>query len=256
MKDGLLISPFYDPMIAKVIAHGATREEARIRLVRALRETVVLGPTTNRHFLIRLLDHPEFAAGKATTSFLGKHEFPAPSVSHTHWQLAAGLLWRQSAARYPTALRGWRNSNPEPTPIKLAVGNTERQLHVAAGDIVDETVPFHIDGDDIVVDLDALTVRFSDRTYAPPATAAAGSDGKLRAPMDGRIVAIKVAAGDSVRRGQTVIVLEAMKIQHQIKAVLDAKVESIAVKEGQQVSNRAILVTMAAGDGAADAAAR
>ena len=70
-----------------------------------------------------------------------------------------------------------------------------------------------------------------------------------------------MAAGDSVRRGQTVIVLEAMKIQHQIKAVLDAKVESIAVKEGQQVSNRTILVTMAAGDGAAgdgaaDAAAR
>ena len=74
--------------------------------------------------------------------------------------------------------------------------------------------------------------------------------------MDGRIVAINVVAGDKVMRGQTLVVLEAMKIQHQIKAVLDAKVESIAVKEGQQVSNRTILVTMAAGDGAADAAAR
>ena len=73
MKDGLAISPFYDPMIAKVIAHGATREEARRRLIKALRDTVVLGPTTNRHFLIRLLEHPEFAAGKATTAFLGRH---------------------------------------------------------------------------------------------------------------------------------------------------------------------------------------
>jgi geranyl-CoA carboxylase alpha subunit len=256
MKEGLVISPFYDPMIAKVIAHGATREEARMRLVRALHETVVLGPTTNRHFLIHLLEHPEFADGKATTAFLGKHVFPEPVVSEAHWQLAAGLLWRRSAARYPAALRGWRNSNPEPTPIKLAVGNTERSLHVAADDVVDENMPFHIDGDDIIVDLDALTVRFSDRTYAPPATAAAGSDGKLRAPMDGRIVAINVAAGDSVTKGQTLIVLEAMKIQHQIKAVLDAKVESVAVKEGQQVSNRAILVTMATADGAANAAAR
>src|SRR6266436_4069002 len=84
MKEGMVISAFYDPMIAKVIAHGATREEARARLVQALRDTVVLGPTTNRHFLIRLLEHPGFAAGTATTSFLGKHDFPAPTVSHTH----------------------------------------------------------------------------------------------------------------------------------------------------------------------------
>ncbi|HTG24979.1 MAG TPA: acetyl-CoA carboxylase biotin carboxylase subunit [Reyranella sp.] len=242
MKDGLAISPFYDPMIAKVIAHGANREEARTRLVQALRDTIVLGPITNRHFLIRLLEHPEFVAGKATTAFIGKHEFPAPTASDAHWQLAAGLLWRQSASRYPATLRGWRNSNPEPTPIRLAVGNAERLLHVDGGEIVE--TPFHIDGDDIVVDLDALTVRFSDKTYAPPAATAAGSDGKLRAPMDGRIVAIKVAAGDSVTKGQTLIVLEAMKIQHQLKAALDAKVESVAVKEGQQVSNRAILVTM------------
>ncbi|MDP1749991.1 MAG: biotin/lipoyl-containing protein, partial [Reyranella sp.] len=93
---------------------------------------------------------------------------------------------------------------------------------------------------------DALTVRFTDKTYAPPATVSAGSDGKLRAPMDGRIVAIKVAPGDTVARGQTLVVLEAMKIQHQLKAVLDAKVESVSVQEGQQVANRAVLVTMAA----------
>jgi geranyl-CoA carboxylase alpha subunit len=261
MKGGLVISPFYDPMIAKVIAHGATREEARTRLVQALRDTVVLGPVTNRHFLIRLLEHPEFANGKATTAFIGGHfagdALQPPEVTSRHWGLAAALLWRRSAERYPAPLRGWRNSNPEPTPIRLAVGAIERTLHIGPKDVaaIDGSVPFHIDGDDIIVDLDALTVRFSDKTYAPPATAAAGSDGKLRAPMDGRIVAIKVAAGDSVTRGQTLIVLEAMKIQHQLKAALDAKIESVAVQEGQQVSNRTVLVTMAAGDGAADAAA-
>jgi len=120
---------------------------------------------------------------------------------------------------------------------------------------VEEHGAFHVDGNDIVVDLDAFTVRFTDKTYAPPAAAAAGSDGKLRAPMDGKIVAINVAAGDSVTKGQTLIVLEAMKIQHQLKAALDAKVETVAVKEGQQVSNRTILVTMATEGGAADAAA-
>src|SRR4029077_5591999 len=104
MKEGLALSPFYDPMIAKVIAHGADREEARTRLVQALRDTVVLGPTTNRHFLIRLLEHPEFAAGKATTAFIGKHfsgdALEPPAVTERHWALAAALLWRQSAERY------------------------------------------------------------------------------------------------------------------------------------------------------------
>jgi acetyl/propionyl-CoA carboxylase alpha subunit len=242
VTQGAEISPFYDPMIAKVIAHGTTREEARVRLVLALAETVVLGPTTNRHFLIRLLEHPDFAAGEATTSFLVKHQFPTPEIGDAHWTAAANLLWQASAQKYAPSMRGWRNSNPEPTPIRLAAGGTERLIHVNATDPVD--VPFHIDGNDIVVDFDALTVRFTDKTYAPPETAAAGSDGKLRAPMDGRIVSIKVAAGDRVSRGQTLIVLEAMKIQHQLKAALDAKIEAIPVQEGQQVSNRTVLVTM------------
>jgi geranyl-CoA carboxylase alpha subunit len=245
MRDGFVISPFYDPMIAKVIAHGATREQARERLIKALRATLVLGPTTNKHYLIRLLEHPEFAAGQATTSFIGKHDFPAPTISDQHWGLAAGLIWQMSAARYPVTLRGWRNSNPEPTPIKLTANGTMRIVFI--GSPPAETATFLVDGRDIVVDLDSHTVRFHDATYDPPAAAAAGSDGKLRAPMDGKIVAIKVAAGDKVVRGQTLIVLEAMKIQHQIKAVADAQIDSISVKEGQQVSNRTVLVTMAAG---------
>lgn len=242
MKDGLAISPYYDPMIAKVIAHGATREEARVRLIRALAETVVLGPTTNRHFLIRLLEHPGFAAGEATTSFLVKHQFPTPVIGDAHWTAAANLLWQASAQRYPASMRGWRNSNPEPTPIRLATGGSDRLLQVSRPYPPD--VPFHIDGNDIVLDIDALTVRFTDKTYTPPETTAAGSDGKLRAPMDGRIVAIRVAAGDTVVRGQTLIVLEAMKIQHQLKAALDSRVEAVSVHEGQQVSNRTVLVTM------------
>ena len=163
MKEGLAISPFYDPMIAKVIAHGATREEARTRLVQALRDTVVLGPTTNRHFLIRLLEHPEFAAGQATTAFIGKHAFPAPAISDRHWQLAASLLWRQSAG---SAIRPICVAGATPIPSRrrssFAVATTERTIRLTPGDVGSETPPFYIDGNDIFVDLDAI--RCASRT--------------------------------------------------------------------------------------------
>ena len=78
LAPGQSVSPFYDPMLAKVIAHGATREEARRRLIAALEDTVALGLTTNRSFLIDVLRHPAFAAGEATTAFIDLH-FPAVS---------------------------------------------------------------------------------------------------------------------------------------------------------------------------------
>ena len=243
MKDGLAISPFYDPMIAKVIAAGATREEARLRLIKALHDTVVLGPTTNRHFLIQLLEHPEFAAGKATTAFLGKHTLRRPRVDRRALEDGGR---RCSGSSRPPAIPPICADGATPIPRRRRSGSPSatRNARWSSPSRPPPSVPHVIDGNDIVVDFDGFTVRFQDRTYMPPASAAAGSDGKLRAPMDGRIVAIKVAAGDKVVRGQTLVVLEAMKIQHQLKAALDACVESIAVQEGQQVANRTVLVTM------------
>jgi len=278
MRDGQAISAFYDPMIAKVIAHGATRVEAVRKLARALEQTVVLGPTTNRHFLLRLLRHPVFAAGDATTAFIGRHfdaaSMTPPSPTDVHWALAAALVFRRSASVVTPLLAGWRNSNPVATTVRLAAGEArqealvegdgtrftarvgERTIALEIGTEADIWLRVAVDGvqrrvqalwaaDRLLLDLDGLSLEFADVTHEPARARDGAADGVLRAPMDGRIVSIRVGAGDAVEKGQTLVVLEAMKMQHQIRAASAGTVATVSVREGEQVSGRAILVTLA-----------
>ncbi len=139
VKDGSTVSPFYDPMLAKVVAHGRTREEAARRLADALTRAELHGTTTNRDFLVRVLRHPEFLAGGADTSFLERHapaELGAPLVGPEGTRLAAaaaalaGQAGRRAAARaLPTLPSGWRN-NPldEPQPTTFTAGDEELRV--------------------------------------------------------------------------------------------------------------------------------
>jgi geranyl-CoA carboxylase alpha subunit len=282
MRDGQAISAFYDPMIAKVIAHGATRAEAVRKLARALERTVVLGPTTNRHFLLRMLRHPVFAAGEATTAFIGRHfdgdALTPPAPTDLHWALAAALIFRRGAAAVTPLLAGWRNSNPVATTVRLSAGETRGEvlvegdggrftvrvgerataIEIGAEDGVWQRVA--VDGvqrrvqalwsdDRLLLDLDGLSFAFTDVTHEPARARDGAADGVLRAPMDGRIVSIRVGAGDAVEKGQTLVVLEAMKMQHQIRAAAAGTVATVSVREGEQVSGRAVLVTLAPGAG-------
>jgi hypothetical protein len=148
-----------------------------------------------------------------------------------------------SADAYPRALRGWRNSNPEPTPIRLAVGDTDRLLR-SAGERAERAVPHRRQRHRGRPR--RLHVRFTDKTYCA-ACDRGGRQRRQAARADGRpIVAIKVAAGDKVSRGQTLVVLEAMKIQHQLKAALDSRSSRCRCRKASRSSNRAVLVTMAA----------
>jgi geranyl-CoA carboxylase alpha subunit len=281
IRDGHAISPHYDPMIAKMIAHGATRAEACHKLARALEDTVVLGPVTNKHFLLRLLRHPAFIAGDATTAFIG-NRFPpdsliAPAPTGAHWAAAAALLYEAGRTRAGGLLGGWRNSNRAATLMRLRAGAVrqeigidrrddgvlaatvgDRSLAICIGAIEDararlaidgvwRVVHAHVVGETWLLELDGLSFAFADVTHEAPQGPDAAGDGKLRAPMDGRVVAVKVAAGEAVVRGQTLVVLEAMKMQHQIRAVADGTVASVPVKEGEQVSARAVLATMSLG---------
>ncbi|MGE0424031.1 MAG: acetyl-CoA carboxylase biotin carboxylase subunit [Reyranellaceae bacterium] len=282
MRDGQAISPFYDPMIAKVIAHGASRAEAVRKLVRALEQTVVLGPTTNRHFLLRLLRHPVFAAGEATTDFIARHFDAAalapPPPSELHWALAAALIFRQGTRGVTPSLAGWRNSNPVATIVRVSAGEArqdalvqgdgnrlavsigERTYAIEIGAEAEIWLRVAVDGVQrrvqvlatdrgVLLDLDGRSMAFADVTHEPAQARDGAADGILRAPMDGRIVSVRVGAGDTVEKGQTLVVLEAMKMQHQIRAASAGTVATVSVREGEQVSGRAILVTLAPGAG-------
>jgi acetyl/propionyl-CoA carboxylase alpha subunit len=129
VEDGSVISPYYDPMVAKVMAHGGTREEAACRLADALARAELHGTTTNRDFLVRILRHPEFLAGEADTSFLERHDLSAPLIADRGLAAAAAALAgqahrRATARTLGTLPSGWRN-NPSQLQIMMFDGDLE-----------------------------------------------------------------------------------------------------------------------------------
>ena len=261
-----MVTPFYDPMLAKIVAHGADREEARRRLVGALEETVLLGVTTNKEFLIDVLETDAFVQGEATTEFIERHMKLTPAEPPDFSTMAvAAVLFSDGRGH------GWHSSHWLQHPVKLQIGETEKNLHTArdgafwnvAGDgegarlrILEKTsdrLRYETNGhvrslrfarrdDHLYLDLDRRIFKVEDRTFAPPATADARADGILRAPMNGSVIAIRVTEGARVRRGDIVAVLEAMKMQHEIVAPADGTIEQVAVQPGAQVATRDPLV--------------
>ena len=149
--EGQEISPFYDPMVAKVIAHGRNREEARRRLLRGLEDTVLLGLPNNRGFLLDVLRHPAFAEGTATTAFIAEHfpDLQRPRPDAAARALAAVLLYRRSAHDQV----GWRSASPIVAGIDLRFGEEQCLCRVAPGDTgyqvtlgADETVELELLG--------------------------------------------------------------------------------------------------------------
>jgi len=265
---GSQVTPHYDSLLAKVIAHGATREEARQKLVAALRRMVVLGVTTNRDFLIRALDHPDFVSGPPSTAFIaevGSDLSGAAPANDDDLAIAAALL---AGAGDESPSPAWRA-----TTLSLEVGGAGRALtvrreggdHLVGGlatprrvaiagdgvrhrcriDNVERAVAAATDGATLWLDSGRI-LAVTDMTYAPPRRAEAGGDGRVLAPMTGTVARLMVAPGDRVRRGAVIAVLEAMKMEHNVVAAIDGTVDGVLVAAGQQVSARKVLATIVA----------
>ncbi len=233
VEQGATISPFYDPMIAKVIAWGHDREAARERLADALDRAVVWPVRSNAGFLVEALDHPAFVAAELDTGLIAREgEALMPPARPSDEALATAAL----ALVSPGVIAGFRLNAP-----------------------VRSTATFLLDGEAISVDLteavaddapslgDGLIAEGGQVWQLTPwrvsgIVAGGAGDGAILSPMPGRIIAVAVAAGDPVVRGQKLVTLEAMKMEHSLVAPFDGTVAALNASEGAQVAEGTMLV--------------
>ena len=276
VREGDTISPFYDPMIAKVIAHGRDRHEAIRRLLVGLGETEIAGIVGNRDFLIRLLQHPQFIDAQLDTGFIASHESdvlpprePAPAEAIAQAaecylsdvaeraQLGAD---RDGDATSPWATTtAWRISGPKTVAVDiLDDGETRQVLATSEG----ERWQFSVDGQavtpsdsPIVMEGRRITVMLPTRIVSveiiDPLAVATGSEaaaGALTAPMPGKVTHVFVEAGHAVAAGDPLLVLEAMKMEHTIRAPADGVVMELPCAAGDQVVEAAVLAIVEASE--------
>ena len=263
---GVTVSPYYDSMLAKVIAYGDNREMARRRLDRALGETRVLGLTTNTTYLRELLNDPRFVAGEATTALIDESNLPAATVDtglvalaivvHRRsaglgewldWSNAAPMTRRDVVALgddrldvLTTPVDGGYRSIVESAEHHIRVESHDAHRFVVVLDGVRREVGACVDGDSIHIE--DMSVRLA--TYDPVLGPDAAGDGRIKASTEGLVISIQVAPGDQVAKGESLVVVEAMKMEHRHVADGDGVVKSVNVTEGVQVTNGQLLVEL------------
>lgn len=285
LQEGQWISPFYDPMLGKLIAHGATREEARRKLLRGVEDCVLLGLESNRRLLAGLLRHPVFASGRFSTAFIAEHFAQDPSLQpqvpgDEDLAIAAALFYQHSASHHGVAFRAWRNQAGAPLLYRLGLGEQQWSLQLSASatgrlqvrqaDVLHEVKICAADGRRASLEVNGIrrhyayrlqdgelwlgsasgSLHLQDLSHAPVQGQSDTHGGTVKAPMDGAIVDVQVTEGMRVSKGQLLLVLEAMKMEHPLKAGIDGVITRLQVNLGDQVKNRQILLEVQAPAGA------
>ena len=232
VEQGAEISPFYDPMIAKMIAHGATREDARETLAAALDDTAIWPLKTNAGFLVKALENPDFVAARLDTGLIAREgDALMPPLRPD----ADALADAATALTSGGALAGFRLNAPVRAEAAFLLdGETVTIAFDPRGGDADPTQ------EDVLIAQGGQVWRLAPwRTTG--GTGAAASDGAILSPMPGRIIAVAVAAGDAVIKGQKLLTLEAMKMEHSLIAPFDGTVAELNAAEGGQVSEGVLL---------------
>ncbi|AZC19485.1 acetyl/propionyl/methylcrotonyl-CoA carboxylase subunit alpha [Pseudomonas sp. CMR5c] len=271
VEEGDSVSPFYDPMLGKLIAWGEDREQARLRLLSMLDEFAIGGLKTNLAFLRRIIAHPAFAEAQLDTGFIPRYQeqlLPAArELGEDFWQ-AAAQAYSQSLARRErqddphspwAAVDGWRSGLPAQVALHLSADGQDRAINLQT-----LGADYRLQGERLLVEHQGVrrehrAIRRGDTlylhwqgemrsitTYDPIAAADASHSqhGGLTAPMNGSIVRVLVQAGQSVEAGAQLVVLEAMKMEHSIRAPHAGIVKALYCQEGEMVSEGSALVEL------------
>ena len=272
---GAVVTPHYDSMLGKLIAHAPTRSEAIDKLCAGLNQTTLLGLPTNRAFLAACLQHPTFAAGEALIPFLAeqadavRERLQAPGDARSVAVLAVLYANQAPAAAMPS---------PFTRPVRMGLGDEvlslrlqelgQGQVRVQMGDTTHEA-RIHRSGEALHIALNgrhwqahavACTgavqrwhvqlqgpecheLWLTDQSHSAPSTGASAQAAQsLRAPFNGKLIALHVQEGQSVQQGDAVLVIESMKLEHILCAPRDAVVHSLSASVGQQVGPGQVLV--------------
>jgi 3-methylcrotonyl-CoA carboxylase alpha subunit len=249
VAEGSTISPFYDPMIAKVICHAPIRRQAALGLSRAIWDSQVWPVRTNATFLGTALVHPDFIHGRIDTGFIERHQEDLVYPVEAPGWLLSQAAHAQVAA--PVAgPKGFRLNAPPVTEVRLSDGE---QAYVADLAV---RLSYHQQHHALVeTDAEASWVTLQGQSWRlTPARldgAAAGvtADGAILSPMPGRVLSVEVAAGNAVTKGQKLLTLEAMKMEHTLTAPFDGTVAELNASAGAQVQVEALLARIERGEG-------
>lgn len=283
VEAGSVVGTDFDPMLAKVIAYAPTRKEAAGRLALALARTHLGGVVTNRDFLVATLRTPEFLEGDTTTDFIERvrpaRELPLSDDERTRAARTAAL-WIQAENRaharvWENIPSGWRNARLPAQKVELDCGETTltvlyraqrdgsfrmdddvvARIHACSADEIDAeiggrrtTARVTRSGEQVIVQTPTGDVAFRVR----PRFKVAGADddgGGFVAKMPGKVIELRVKVGDHVKAGQTLLVLEAMKMEHPMRAGRDGVVVEVRAREGEQVDAGAVLLVVETSEG-------
>lgn len=276
IRSGDEVAVHYDPLLAKIIAHGATRAESAARLWRALEQTVLLGLTTNRRWLAGVLRHPAFEDGATDTRFLEEHTIDdQPLTGEAILALIAATCarWRADSAGGPGY---WRNNPGRPAPYRFGIDGRDVDVHltpqprvtdrwtarVSLDDATHDVILNELGGPDMTITVDGLrqrvalalhedawwvqadggAIRLEARPLLPEPQTAAGAGGSLRAPMPGTVLAVLVEVGQAIDAGQPLMLLEAMKMEHTIRAAGGGVVDVVYFAAGDRVGADELLL--------------
>ena len=276
IQTGQDISPHYDPMLAKIMGFGPTREIARRRLISALKDSALLGVSHNRQFLQKVVGHTAFAAGDATTSFLQDHFSAEPACMPvgdigraamimllegnavggvTSWDSSAGhsAIFSLDVSGNRHSVRVTQNGREFGVDVdgeKVVLDFVSRMADccIVVEDGIRSSFYYAIESETIFLDGENGHVAVSNVTQMPAVAVSGGGDGRVKAPMDGAVIDVRVAEGDKVAAGDVLVVMEAMKMEHSLKAASGGTVTSVSVTLGDQVKSRQILAVVETDD--------